>query len=82
MIQSKMDDMGIYQKQKIPRIEGVQLHSLILDEPPTIDISNSGMGVNAIRSMFVRSSQHGSVVGWILSLATSQGVYFQSLWGF
>ena len=52
MTQSKMDDMVMYQKQKIPKLEGIQLHSLLIDEPPTIDISNSGMGINAIRSMF------------------------------
>ena len=63
MTQSKMDDMGIYQKQKIPKLEGVQLHSLIIDEPPTIDISNSGMGINAIRSMFEVHNLAVSLVG-------------------
>ena len=63
MTQSKMDDMVIYQKQKIPKLEGVQLHSLLIDEPPTIDISNSGMGINAIRSMFEVHNLAVSLVG-------------------
>ena len=42
--------LAIYQRAKIPKIEGVQLHSLILDEPPSIEISNQGMGTHAIRS--------------------------------
>ena len=51
MTQSRMEDLAIYQRSKIPKIEGVQLHSLILDEPPSIEISNQGMGTHAIRSM-------------------------------
>ena len=51
MSQSKMDDMVIYHKPKVPRIEGLQLHQLLLDEPPALDINNTGMGVNAIRNM-------------------------------
>ena len=51
MTQSKMEDMVIYQRPKIPKIEGMQLHQLILDEPPSLDINNQGMGVNAIRNM-------------------------------
>ena len=51
MTQSRMEDLAIYQRAKIPKLEGVQLHSLILDEPPSIEISNQGMGTHAIRSM-------------------------------
>ena len=51
MSQSKMDDMVIYHKPKVPRVEGLQLHQLLLDEPPALDINNTGMGVNAIRNM-------------------------------
>ena len=36
MSQSKMDDMVIYHKPKVPRIEGLQLHQLLLDEPPAL----------------------------------------------
>ena len=51
MTQSRMEDMVIYQRPKIPKIEGLQLHQLIWDEPPSLDINNQGMGVNAIRNM-------------------------------
>ena len=51
MTQSRMEDLAIYQRAKIPKIEGVQLHSLILDEPPSLEVTNQGMGTHAIRSM-------------------------------
>lgn len=51
MSQSKMDDMLIYQKSKVPKLEGLQLHQLILDEPPALEITNQGIGINGIRSM-------------------------------
>ena len=41
----------IYQRPKVPKIEGLQLHQLIWDEPPLLDSNNQGMGVNAIRIM-------------------------------
>ena len=36
---------------KVPKLEGMQLHSLLIDEPPTLEINSSTMGVNAIRNM-------------------------------
>ena len=36
---------------KVPKLEGMQLHSLLLDEPPSSEINSSTMGVNAIRNM-------------------------------
>ena len=36
---------------KIPRVEHASLSSLLLDDPPALEISNSGMGINAIRNM-------------------------------
>ena len=32
---------------KVPKLEGMQLHSLLIDEPPTLEINSSTMGVNA-----------------------------------
>ena len=37
--------------QKIPKLEGLSLHSLLLDEPPALEINSSNMGVNAIRNL-------------------------------
>ena len=37
---------------KHPRIEGLSHHNLIYDEPPSIEVSNPSMGINAVRSMF------------------------------
>ena len=63
MSQSKMDDMLIYQKSKIPKIEGLQLHQLLLDEPPALDIANQGMGINGIRSLMEIRNTALSLVG-------------------
>jgi len=51
MTQARLEDMMIYQRPKVPKIEGLQLHQLIWDEPPSLDINSQGMGVNAIRNM-------------------------------
>ena len=63
MTQSRMEDMVIYQRPKTPKIEGLQLHQLIWDEPPSLDINNQGMGVNAIRNMLEVHNTAMSIVG-------------------
>ena len=37
---------------KHPRLEALAFHNLIYDDPPSIEISNQSMGINAVRSMF------------------------------
>ena len=34
------------------RAEGIQLHSILMDEPPAMEISNGGLGLHALRQMF------------------------------
>lgn len=48
---SKAEELQSGRAQKIPKLEGLSLHSLLLDEPPSLDINNSTMGVNAVRNM-------------------------------
>ena len=36
---------------KLPKIEGMSLHDLLVDEPPSVEVTNSGMGINGIRSI-------------------------------
>lgn len=47
-----MDDMSIYQKPKVPCVEGLQLHHVLCDDPPALDIQNQGMGIMAVNNMF------------------------------
>ena len=49
---SKADDQAIQRAPKIARAENLQLHQLLLDEPPSVEISNQSMGLNTIRMMF------------------------------
>ena len=49
---SKADDQAIQRAPKIARAENLQLHQMLLDEPPSIEISNQSMGFNSIRIMF------------------------------
>ena len=47
---SKADDQSIQRAPKIAKTENLQ--QMLLDEPPSIEISNQSMGLNTIRTMF------------------------------
>jgi hypothetical protein len=47
----KSEDLQSQRSSKQPKMEGLALHSLLLDEPPALEVSNSGMGLNAIRTL-------------------------------
>ena len=49
---SRADDQSIQRAPKIAKTENLQLHQMLLDEPPSIEISNQSMGLNSIRTMF------------------------------
>ena len=49
---SKADDQSIQRAPKIAKSENLHLHQMLLDEPPSIEISNQNMGLNTIRTMF------------------------------
>ena len=50
--QARVEDLQSTRSSKVPRLEGLQLHNLLLDEPPSVEISNTSMGINAVRTMF------------------------------
>ena len=50
--QSRAEEVSSGRGAKLPRLEGLSLHNLIYDEPPSIEINNQSMGINAVRSMF------------------------------
>ena len=45
-------EMSVQKASKAPRVENLQLHQLLLDEVPALEISNANLGLNAIRVMF------------------------------
>ena len=52
MSAGRADDMAMTRNHKMARLENLQLHALLVDEPPSLDISNQNMGLNAVRQMF------------------------------
>ncbi|CAL1140530.1 unnamed protein product [Cladocopium goreaui] len=48
---AKSDEITSQRQAKMPKLEVATLHSLLVDEPPSIDISNAGFGVNAVRNL-------------------------------
>ena len=48
---SRAEELKSGRSSKLPKLEGLGLHELLLDNPESIEISNTGMGVNSIRSM-------------------------------
>ncbi|CAL1132800.1 unnamed protein product [Cladocopium goreaui] len=48
---AKADEISSQRQTKMPKLELASLHNLLVDEPPSIDISNSGFGVNAVRNL-------------------------------
>jgi hypothetical protein len=49
---SRADDMSLTRSSKAPRLENLQLYQLLIDEIPSLEISNQSLGLNAVRQMF------------------------------
>ena len=47
---AKCDELHTQRAAKIPKLEGLSLSSLLMDEIPAIEVSNDNMGINAIRT--------------------------------
>lgn len=48
---TKSDELQGQRQSKAPKLEGISLHSLLVDDPPSIEVSNGSMGLHAIRSV-------------------------------
>ena len=48
---AKAEEVTSQRQSKLPKLEMASLHHLLVDEPPSIDISNTGFGVNAVRNL-------------------------------
>ena len=49
--QAKNEEIKSQRVSKLPKIEGLSAHELLVDEPPSVEVTNSGMGINGIRSI-------------------------------
>ena len=48
---ARAEELQTQRASKQPRLEGLALSQLLLDEVPSLEISNHGMGLNAIRNL-------------------------------
>ena len=49
---AKSDEITASKSSRLAKSEGLNLHAMLLDDPPTIEVSNGGMGMHALRQMF------------------------------
>ena len=49
---AKSDEITSSKSSKLAKSEGLNLHSMLLDDPPALEISNGAMGLHALRQMF------------------------------
>ena len=52
MSMAKGEDIQTSRSAKEPKIEGINLHALLMDDPPSIDVTGGNLGLHAIRTMF------------------------------
>ena len=52
MSSSKSDEITASRPSKVAKVEGLNLHSMLIDEPPAIEIANGTMGMHGLRQMF------------------------------
>ena len=55
--QAKNEEIKSQRVSKLPKIEGSALHELRIDEPPSVEVTNSGMGINGIRSIYFGAAE-------------------------
>ena len=48
---AKADELSHQRQAKMPKLELASLHTLLVDDPPSIDISNGNMGINSVRNL-------------------------------
>ena len=67
---AKSDDLQAQKSSRIPKDESLSLHSLLFDEPPSVEVSNNSMGLHAVRCMFET---------WSFSMAMVEVAHLASL---
>eukprot|EP00435_Cladocopium_sp_Y103_P000450 s4141_g1.t1 len=78
LTESKCDEITASRPNKVARAEGLQLHAILMDEPPAIQIANGNMGMHALRQMFETFS-FAMAMAEIAHLASLKGYYLKFL---
>eukprot|EP00435_Cladocopium_sp_Y103_P050389 s2071_g15.t1 len=52
MSAAKCDEIVASKPSRTAKAEGLNLHSILMDEPPALEISNGSMGLHALRQLF------------------------------
>ena len=52
MSMAKEEDIQTSRSAKVPKLEGINLHALLMDDPLSIDVTGGNLGLHAIRTMF------------------------------
>ena len=74
----KSDEITAAKPQKVARSEGLHLHSILMDEPPAMEVANGAMGLHAIRQMFETYS-FAMAMAEIAHLSSLKGYYLKFL---
>ena len=56
---SRSEEMNLHRASKVPRLENIQLHQLLIDEVPSLEISNQNLGLNAVSRILISTIMHG-----------------------
>ena len=76
--QSRSDEITSSKSQRISKSESLTLHTMLLDDPPTMEIQNGGLGLHALRSLFETFSVAMAMVG-VAHLASLKEYYLKFL---
>ena len=76
--QSRADDITSSKSQRVPKSESMMLHSMLLDDPPILEIQNGGLGLHTLRSLFETFSVAMAMVG-VAHLASLKEYYLKVL---
>ena len=70
---AKADEIVQQRATKVPKVDSMNLQALLFDDPPCVEVSNQGMGLHAMRSMF---EVHN------LAIALCKGAHLATLKGY
>lgn len=76
--QARAEDISASKSGRIHKAESLNLHSMILDDPPTLEIANGGLGLHALRGLFETYSIAMAMVG-VCHLAAVKDYYTRFL---
>ena len=74
--QSKAEELSAAKPNRMAKSEGLQLHALLVDTPPELNIENGSMGMHALRQTFETFSYAMAMVE-LAHLATLKNYYLR-----